>query len=107
MTQTISASPAKLRDGGWGARVRGAVTEGDTVTITTRAGKSWEARVTKVVWTGDGLSICATESLDRASAPRTRRSRGCSCTDPGCDCLTHRCMCPPHCNCRGGNIYDC
>lgn len=103
MTQKISASPAKLRNGNWGAKVRGAVNEGDVVTITTRAGKSWEARVTKVVWTGDGLSICATESLDRAPR-RSRSSNGCSCD---ADCCRPYCRCEAHCNCRGGNIYDC
>jgi hypothetical protein len=63
-----NASPAKLRSGAWGARVKGTVSEGDTVTITTRAGKSWDARVTKVVWSGDGVSICATESIDRPAS---------------------------------------
>jgi hypothetical protein len=73
-TTAITASPAKLKNGSWGARVRGDVTEGDTITITTRGGKSWDARVTKVVWSGEGVAVCATESLDRAPA-RTSRSR--------------------------------
>jgi len=81
-----TATPAKLRDGSWGARVAGTVAQGDVVTITTTAGKSWQARVTRVVWSGDGVAICATASLDRPSsspspsrpAGRGRRT-GCSC----------------------------
>ena len=64
-TQTTAASPAKLRDGSWGARVRGQVAQGDVITIRTAAGKEWQARVRSVVWSGEGVTICATTSLDR------------------------------------------
>ena len=57
-----NATPAKLRNGSWGARVQGRVSAGDSVQITTKAGKSWTATVSKVVWSGNGVSICATES---------------------------------------------
>ena len=87
-TKTYAASPIKLRNGSWGAKARSAsVQAGDTVEITTKAGKSWTATVTKVVWTGDGVAICATESNDRPRSPqrggsgRSRRGTwtGCSC----------------------------
>ena len=65
-TQTIAASPAKLKDGSWGARIaRTDVAPGQVVTIRTQAGKTWDARITRVVWTGDGIALCATESADR------------------------------------------
>ena len=100
----IPATPAKLRNGNWGARVKGApVSAGDVVQITTKAGKGWSARVIAIVWSGNGVTLCATESLDRKPL---RRRATCSCSDPGCECH-HRCMCGPECNCRGGNIYDC
>ena len=70
------ATPAKLRDGSWGARVRGPVQAGDTVTITTSAGKTWQARVERVVWTGEGVTLCATSSLDRASTPAPAATYG-------------------------------
>lgn len=67
----LNATPTKLRSGAWGARVEGEPTVGDKVTITTRGGKSWEAEVSRVLWTGDGVALCATKSLDRpARAPR-------------------------------------
>lgn len=64
MTQ---ASPVKLRNGNWGARVRGAVNVGDVVQVTTKAGKSWAAVVQQVVWAGEGVSICATTASDDRS----------------------------------------
>lgn len=65
MTNTITATPCKLRDGTWGAKTSETIRKGDIVMITTRAGKSWDARITRVVWTGDDVAICATESMDR------------------------------------------
>jgi hypothetical protein len=59
-----TATPIKLRSGEWGARVHGSVQQGDLVQISTKSGKTWTARVSKVVWTSDGVSICATTSTD-------------------------------------------
>lgn len=75
-----TATPAKLRDGTWGARVAGRARAGDTVTITTRAGKSWTATITRIVWSGEGVTLCATGTAPRS---RSRRSRG---TWTGCSC---------------------
>ncbi len=62
----LTASPKKLRSGAWGALVQSAdVSVGDEIKITTRAGKSWDARVDQVIWAGDDTAICATSSLDR------------------------------------------
>lgn len=58
----LAATPAKLKSGEWGARVQGQVDVGDSITITTKSGKSWIATVTKVVWSGNGVSLVATES---------------------------------------------
>lgn len=79
MTATITkATPAKLRNGNWGARVSGSVREGDSIEITTKAGKSWMATVAKVVWSGNGISIVATKSRKSNSGytPAVRNSRG-------------------------------
>ena len=59
---TMAATPTKLRDGRWGARVVGSAQLGAKVKITTRAGKSWSATVSQVVWTRDAISICATRT---------------------------------------------
>ena len=62
-TSTIDASPAKLKNGSWGARVKSeSVESGDSILITTKSGKSWTATVSKVLWSGNGVSIVTTRS---------------------------------------------
>lgn len=81
---TPTASPAKLRDGSWGARVPGGASVGQTVEVRTSTGKTWTAVVTRVVWTGSDrvtglpVAICATQSLESAPARSARpaTSRG-------------------------------
>jgi hypothetical protein len=82
--QTYTATPTKLRNGSWGARVGANVQPGDIVRITTKAGKSWDATVAKVIWTGDGVSICATSSGASRNTYYTpsRRRPGC-CSECG------------------------
>ncbi len=113
-TQAHTASPTKLQNGSWGATVPSLSVEvGDIVTITTRGGKSWDARISKIVWSGksrysDGsVTIVATESVDSPTPSHSRSTHshgGCSCTG---DCCSRGCRCDSHCNCLGGNIYDC
>lgn len=85
---TTTASPAKLKNGSWGARVPGRASEGDTITIKTRAGKRWDATISRVLWTGadrrsgETVSLVATESRSSGSARSNRRQTtwtGCSC----------------------------
>ena len=77
-----TATPTKLRDGSWGARVPGRAREGQAVTVRTRAGKTWTAHVSRVLWvgedrrTGETISLCATSS---SSSRRRGRRTGCSC----------------------------
>jgi len=90
----IAATPAKLKSGEWGARVTSPVSVGDTVTITTKSGKSWDATVTRVVWKGDGVSLCATGGGDRPKSGGRRT--GCSC---GSREDAHGCLIPSPNNC--------
>jgi hypothetical protein len=96
-TQTTPAAPAKLRSGEWGARVKGhAVAAGDIIHIITKSGKSWDAQITKVIWSGKGVSLCATESLDRG--PRrssSHRHSSVECCGYPCPVDGHRCT-PAH-----------
>jgi len=67
-----TASPIKLRNGNWGARVTGTVNVGDEITITTRAGRNWQTLVERIVWSGtsrDGTpaAIVATVSAQRSA----------------------------------------
>lgn len=79
---TITATPAKLRNGTWGARVTDPVKVGQTITVKTKAGKTWQAKVTKIVWGGSDAALVATESLDRPAAKRPARRA----TPTGCAC---------------------
>lgn len=78
MTTITKATPTKLRNGDWGARVNSdSVREGDTIEITTKGGKSWTATVSNVIWTGDGVAIVTTESKNRSGyTPAKRDARG-------------------------------
>lgn len=54
----------KLNQGDWGLRVQGRAEAGQTVTVTTKAGKSKPEKIGKVLWTGadrqtgDTVSLC-------------------------------------------------
>jgi hypothetical protein len=98
------ATYTKLRNDTWGIRVQGPAVPGDTVEVTTRAGETKKEVVEKVVWEGDGVTICAIVRTE-ASAPSRPRRGQCACTDAGC--CRPRCECARHCICRGGNIWDC
>ena len=71
-TEGQTGHPAKLYDGAWGAHVNSdKVKPGDTVHLTTKAGKTWDAVVDKIVWTGpdyDGVP-CALVSLAGKEKP--------------------------------------
>lgn len=107
-----TATPSKLRDGSWGARVKGSVAVGETILIETKAGKSWEARVTEVKWSGDGVTLVATQSADRQrsssydptmfrgyGAPRGGYRRACK-TDGNCSSFGSGRSCGGH-DCDG------
>lgn len=75
-----TTTPAKLRDGSWGARTTTPVQTGDTITITTKSGKTWDARVGRVIWTNGTACLVSTST----GAARTSRGPiGCRC--PECD----------------------
>ena len=84
--QQLTASPIKLRSGEWGARVQGSAVEGASIKVTPRAGKSWQAFVSKVVWSGSGITIVSTRSLEIASdhdRPKYRHDDDDEMFDPG------------------------
>lgn len=67
-----AATPTKLKNGTWGARVPVIDTpiyEGDSLQVTTKAGKSWIAIVDRIYFRGNGTVICST-------SPARSRQRG-------------------------------
>jgi hypothetical protein len=113
-TNATKASYTKLQDGSWGIRVPESLraTAGDVVTVTKASGETKTETVSRVLWTGQGISLCSIQQ-SAASAARasgsSRRSSGSRVGSCGCDCGScyPRCQCESHCNCRGGNVYDC
>lgn len=106
----ISATPTKLRTGEWGCKVHGSGRSlpypGDCVTITTRSGKSWEATLADVVYTGETFAIFSVSPrrprpATSASAPARRavsRAQYCGYADP---------VTKQKCNARNGQCCDC
>lgn len=114
-TATTTASPARLRDGSWGARIVGAApAPGAVVTIKTASGKTWDATVTAIVWsgkdtkTGEPVALCSTASEPRATSRRdpvarqaaaaTRAMGRRACRECGGEIQSW---------CRGGICHDC
>lgn len=74
---TKAATAFKLREpdetgNSWGVRVTDpSVAVGDVVTVTTKAGDTFDRRVTRVIWSNDEIALCTaekTESPPEASA---------------------------------------
>jgi hypothetical protein len=58
----MTATPIKLKNGSWGAKVQGSVDVGAQLDVQTKSGKTWTATVERVVWSGSGVTIVATRS---------------------------------------------
>lgn len=64
-SRLIDASPAKLRDGTWGARaLTPEVSEGDTLRVMSKSGKTWEAIVDRVLVRFDDGALVRTRKPD-------------------------------------------
>lgn len=62
----MPATYTKLRDGSWGVRVIGAaVTAGQSLTVNTKAGEAKSETIDRVLWSGDGASICSVVARKR------------------------------------------
>jgi hypothetical protein len=77
----MNATPMLLRSGAWGVRVQGIVKPGAVVTVTTKGGKSWSAMIERVLWSGDGMSICATRRQTAKACTSQRDSADGRCDD--------------------------
>ena len=68
MNDTIrKASPRKLRSGEWGVQADMEIEIGDIVQVTTRAGKTWQAQISRIDQFGPNYAICATISPANAA----------------------------------------
>lgn len=67
MTTTATATYAKLQSGAWGVRIQGQAKAGQEVTVTKRSGETKRETIAKVVWSGNGISLCAIGTATRAN----------------------------------------
>ncbi len=63
----MNATFTKLKSGEWGIRVVGTAKAGQTVTVTKKDGTSESKTVGKVIWTGNGVSLCTVAQAQTAS----------------------------------------
>lgn len=81
----MTASYAKLKSGDWGIRVTGGnVSTGSTVTVTKKDGTTKTETVTQVVWSGNGVTLCAVAPSRQPARsggyrPQAGRRTGCAC----------------------------
>lgn len=92
----MSATYTKLKTGEWGIRSTYPINAGSRVVVSKKSGGSKLETIDRVLWSGNGIWL--------ASIVPSPRQSGCGCS---CDDCSRGCRCEPHCNCRGGNIFDC
>lgn len=78
----MTISYAKLKSGEWGVRSDQAIKEGETVTVTTKAGQAKSETVKKIVWTDGKVWLAAIERKDAQNQAR-RGNRPYECEECG------------------------
>lgn len=83
----MQATYTKLKSGDWGIRVLGVVAEGSSITVTKKSGETRTEVIRKVLWFGNGISLCAIGGAGadngRGGTGARHSSRG---TRTGCSC---------------------
>lgn len=88
----MNATFTKLRNGNWGARVNGSPCPGQTLTISRRDGSTVTKTVDKVIWSGQGVTLCSLEDERPSSSNRGHRSGCRECGGPIRHAAHHRAM---------------
>jgi len=71
----MAATYTKLKNGEWGIRCEGAARKGDLITVTKKSGETKNETVTQVLWSGNGITLCA---ISQRSAREPSSDRGSS-----------------------------
>lgn len=79
----MTATYTKLNDGAWGLRIVGTAKAGDTVAATTKAGKTEQKVVGRVLFAGNGITLATIGGTsDGGATPTPRAEKPCYCDDP-------------------------
>ncbi len=80
----MSATYTKLKSGDWGIRVEGSKpSEGSTITVTKKSGESKTETIAKVIWSGNGVHLCAIKSTKSSYTPTAGGSNRNVCAECG------------------------
>jgi hypothetical protein len=86
----------KLRSGSWGIKSTTPVAKGDRVEVAKKSGERQTVTVERVVWSGNGVWLCAIRSEPRSSGSRHGGRYLCEeCGEyvtPGTSCWETGCM---------------
>jgi formamidopyrimidine-DNA glycosylase len=109
---TTIATYTKLKSGNWGIRVQSEEVEaGNEIPVTKKSGETKIEVVERVLWTGNGISLCAIRqsqySCSSSRSSYTRRRGGCrDCGGPIVDARHHRAM-HGYCGACAFDEFDC
>lgn len=106
---TTTTTYTKLKSGDWGLRVQGSAAAGQSVSVTTRAGATKTETIERVLWTGNGISLCAIRQRRSAYGGRGYSSasdRCRECRGPLVNASHHRAM-GGLCGACAFDEYDC
>lgn len=76
------ASWTKLRNGDWGVKVEGTAQAGQTVSVRKKSGEQQSVTVDKVIWSGNGITLCSVKQRERSEG-RSDRHVCAECGRPG------------------------
>lgn len=62
----MTTTYTKLRDGSWGLRVQGQATDGQQVVVAKKDGARKVETVGRVLWRGEGVTLCSIRSGSRS-----------------------------------------
>lgn len=82
----MTATYTKLKSGEWGIRVETTIPPepGATITVRKKDGTTKTETIAKVVWSGNGISLCTIGSTGSSYTPKSGKSRRTS-DDDRCD----------------------
>ncbi|MGH8519867.1 MAG: hypothetical protein ACREU9_00175 [Gammaproteobacteria bacterium] len=66
----MKATYTKLRTGAWGVRVNGNPKKGDRIAVTKKSGETKTETIGNIIWSGDGITLCAIEPSTSESSSR-------------------------------------
>lgn len=97
----MTATYTKLRSGDWGIRVEGEIHAGNSILVEKKSGETKTETVNRVIWSGNGISLCTIARRGRTG--NTTRSSSKVCWETGTSCYSTDGS--PYCEECGDHMY--